>query len=50
MNHCYFLISGDSHSSLEPRKIDALCRKRIVDVAFGSGPHVLAVSDSEFWF
>ncbi|WAR10568.1 RCBT1-like protein [Mya arenaria] len=37
---------GDSHSSLEPRKIDALCRKRIVDIAFGSGPHVLAVSEN----
>ena len=39
-------ISGDSHSSFEPRKIDGLCKKRIVDVAFGSGPHVLAVSES----
>ncbi|KAH3708324.1 RCC1 and BTB domain-containing protein 1-like isoform X2 [Dreissena polymorpha] len=37
---------GDSHSSLEPRRIDSLCRKRIVDVAFGSGPHVLAVTDT----
>lgn len=37
---------GDSHSSFEPRKIDGLCKKRIVDVAFGSGPHVLAVSET----
>ena len=24
-----------------------LCKKRIIDVAFGSGPHVLAVSESK---
>ncbi|PVD18761.1 hypothetical protein C0Q70_21313 [Pomacea canaliculata] len=35
---------GDTHSSFEPRKIEALCRKGIVDIAFGSGPHVLAVT------
>ncbi|KAK6194794.1 hypothetical protein SNE40_000350 [Patella caerulea] len=35
---------GDTHSSFEPRKIDVLCRKKIIDIAFGSGPHVLAVS------
>ncbi|KAL5005406.1 hypothetical protein ScPMuIL_018862 [Solemya velum] len=37
---------GDVHSSFEPRKIDALCRKAITDIAFGSGPHVLAVGSS----
>lgn len=35
---------GDAHSSFEPRKVDVLCKKNIVDIAFGSGPHVLAVS------
>lgn len=35
---------GDAHSSFEPRKVDVLCKKKIVDIAFGSGPHVLAVS------
>ncbi|ESO96017.1 hypothetical protein LOTGIDRAFT_214601 [Lottia gigantea] len=35
---------GDTHSSFEPRKIEVLCKKKIIDIAFGSGPHVLAVS------
>ncbi|XP_005095208.2 RCC1 and BTB domain-containing protein 1 [Aplysia californica] len=35
---------GDTHSSFEPRKIDILCRKKVVDIAFGSGPHVVAVT------
>lgn len=39
-----FDFAGDTHSSFEPRKIEALCRKGIVDIAFGSGPHVLAVT------
>lgn len=41
---------GDSHSSFEPRKVDVLCKKKIIDIAFGSGPHVLAVSsDGEIY-
>ncbi|KAK3601331.1 hypothetical protein CHS0354_011933 [Potamilus streckersoni] len=36
---------GDTQSGLEPRKIEALCKKKIMEIAFGSGPHVLAVSD-----
>ena len=39
---------GDAHSSFEPRKVEVLCKKNIVDIAFGSGPHVLAVSKSKF--
>ncbi|XP_076453620.1 RCC1 and BTB domain-containing protein 1-like [Babylonia areolata] len=35
---------GDTHSSFEPRKIASLCKKDIVDIAFGSGPHVLVVT------
>ncbi|CAG5128531.1 unnamed protein product [Candidula unifasciata] len=37
---------GDSHSSLEPRKIDILCQKRVIDIAFGSGPHVVVVTQA----
>ncbi|KAK3086212.1 hypothetical protein FSP39_015293 [Pinctada imbricata] len=37
---------GDTHSSFEPRKVEALCKKKIMDIAFGSGPHVLAVSST----
>lgn len=40
----WFFIAGDSHSSFEPRKVEVLCKKKIIDIAFGSGPHVLAVS------
>ncbi|XP_070173563.1 RCC1 and BTB domain-containing protein 1-like isoform X3 [Littorina saxatilis] len=38
---------GDTHSSFEPRKINALCKKGITDISFGSGPHVLVVTAAE---
>ncbi|KAL3201432.1 hypothetical protein MRX96_012479 [Rhipicephalus microplus] len=37
---------GDTHGILEPRKVDALCRKGLHTLAYGSGPHVLAVTES----
>ncbi|XP_071085052.1 RCC1 and BTB domain-containing protein 1-like isoform X1 [Haliotis cracherodii] len=37
---------GDTHSSFTPRKIEGLCKKKVVDIAFGSGPHVLAVTEN----
>ena len=40
----FFFFPGDSHSSFEPRKIDSLCQKNVVDLAFGSGPHVIAIT------
>ncbi|KAL8593917.1 hypothetical protein ACOMHN_032338 [Nucella lapillus] len=44
------LIAGDTHSSFEPRRIETLCGKKILDIAFGSGPHVLVVIDGgEVW-
>jgi len=36
---------GNSCSTLEPRKIDELCQKNIVDLTYGMGPHVLAVTE-----
>jgi len=33
---------GDMNSSLEPRRVDALCHKGVVSLSYGSGPHVLA--------
>eukprot|EP00112_Aurelia_sp_Birch-Aquarium-sp1_P023191 Seg681.3 transcript_id=Seg681.3/GoldUCD/mRNA.D3Y31 product="RCC1 and BTB domain-containing protein 1" protein_id=Seg681.3/GoldUCD/D3Y31 len=36
---------GDGSSTMEPRKVDILCQKVLVNVAYGSGPHVLAVTD-----
>ncbi|XP_078613708.1 RCC1 and BTB domain-containing protein 1-like isoform X1 [Branchiostoma floridae x Branchiostoma japonicum] len=37
---------GDAQSGLEPRKIDILCKKKIVDIGYGSGPHVLVCTDN----
>ncbi|CAI7994404.1 RCC1 and BTB domain-containing protein 2 [Geodia barretti] len=37
---------GDLRSSLQPRKVDALCGKGIVHLAYGSGPHVVALTSS----
>lgn len=37
---------GDAQSCLHPRKVEALCKKNVVSMACGSGPHVLAVSGS----
>lgn len=37
---------GDAQSCLHPRKVEALCKKNVVALACGSGPHVLAVSAS----
>ncbi|XP_059161859.1 RCC1 and BTB domain-containing protein 1-like [Physella acuta] len=37
---------GDSHSSFEPRKIENLCQKNVIDIAFGSGPHVVALTQA----
>lgn len=37
---------GDSHGNLEPRKVETLCKKRIKSFAYGSGPHVLAITEN----
>lgn len=39
---------GDAQSCLHPRKVEALCKKSVVSLACGSGPHVLAVSGISF--
>ncbi|XP_015608978.1 RCC1 and BTB domain-containing protein 1 isoform X3 [Cephus cinctus] len=38
------LGTGDSHSTLYPKKVDTLCEKRIKTFAYDSGPHVLALT------
>jgi len=40
---------GDAQSCLHPRKVEALCKKNIVSLACGSGPHVIAISGSCNW-
>lgn len=39
------LGTGDVHNSLFPKKIEALCEKGIKYFSYGSGPHVLALSN-----
>lgn len=31
---------GDLQSTIEPRRIDVLCGKKIVSLSYGTGPHV----------
>ncbi|KAG9332983.1 hypothetical protein JZ751_013938 [Albula glossodonta] len=39
---------GDSQSTIEPRRIDILCGKKIVSLSYGTGPHVvIATADGE---
>jgi RCC1 and BTB domain-containing protein len=45
-SNCMYSFSGDAVSGLEPRRVDPLCKKNIVSFAYGSGPHVLAVTKS----
>lgn len=35
---------GDGHSTLYPKKVTELCEKNIISFAYGSGPHVLALT------
>ncbi|XP_026673021.1 RCC1 and BTB domain-containing protein 1 [Ceratina calcarata] len=38
------LGTGDTLSYIEPRKVEALCDKEIRTIAYGRGPHVLALT------
>uniref|UniRef100_A0A8C2JWY2 Regulator of chromosome condensation (RCC1) and BTB (POZ) domain containing protein 2 n=3 Tax=Cyprinus carpio TaxID=7962 RepID=A0A8C2JWY2_CYPCA len=41
---------GDTQSSIEPRRIDILCGKKIVSLSYGTGPHVvIATADGEVY-
>ncbi|XP_077468391.1 RCC1 and BTB domain-containing protein 2 isoform X1 [Stigmatopora argus] len=41
---------GDLQSTIEPRRIDLLCGKKIVSLSYGTGPHVVvATSDGEVY-
>lgn len=37
---------GDMHSNLQPKQVEALCYKGVVGFSYGSGPHVLAFTES----
>lgn len=40
-----FLGTGDTNSTLYPRKVDALCKKNIKTFAYGNGSHILALTN-----
>jgi len=37
---------GDMHSTLAPKQVEPLCYKKVVGFSYGSGPHVLAYTES----
>jgi len=37
---------GDMHSTLQPKQVEPLCYKGVVGFAYGSGPHVLAYTET----
>ncbi|XP_061683885.1 RCC1 and BTB domain-containing protein 2 isoform X1 [Syngnathoides biaculeatus] len=49
-NYSSCLGLGDLQSTIEPRRIDILCGKKIVSLSYGTGPHVvIATSDGEVY-
>ncbi|XP_043798332.1 RCC1 and BTB domain-containing protein 1-like isoform X1 [Apis laboriosa] len=44
-NTCGCLGTGDTQSTLYPKKIEELCGKDIKTFAYGKGPHVLALTE-----
>lgn len=38
------LGTGDSQNCLQPRKVDSLCQKKVSCLAFGTGPHMMALT------
>lgn len=41
---------GDLQSTIEPRRIDVLCGKKIVSLSYGTGPHVaIATAGNPLW-
>ncbi|CAF1254255.1 unnamed protein product [Didymodactylos carnosus] len=43
-NHCCLGL-GDDIASFEPRRIEILCQKKVKNIAYGFGPHVLALTE-----
>lgn len=41
---------GDLQSTIEPRRIDVLCGKKIVSLSYGTGPHLaIATAGDPLW-
>lgn len=41
------LGTGDSTSTIVPKKLDCLSGKKVVSLSYGSGPHVLLATDGK---
>lgn len=50
MNCSNCLGTGDSQSTIVPKKLDCLSGKKVVNLSYGSGPHVLLVTEGELMF
>lgn len=44
------LGTGDSQSTIVPKKLDCLSGKKLVSLSYGSGPHVLLATEGEYKF
>ncbi|NP_001084549.2 regulator of chromosome condensation (RCC1) and BTB (POZ) domain containing protein 1 S homeolog [Xenopus laevis] len=45
MNSSNCLGTGDNQSAIMPRRLDVLCGKKIKDLSYGSGPHILLCNE-----
>ncbi|XP_029324754.1 RCC1 and BTB domain-containing protein 1 isoform X2 [Mus caroli] len=45
LNYSNCLGTGDNQSTLVPKKLEALCGKKIKSLSYGSGPHVLLTTE-----
>lgn len=48
LNYSSCLGTGDNHSTLVPKKLEALCGKKIKSLSYGSGPHVLLSTEGKW--
>ena len=50
LNYSNCLGTGDNQSTLVPKRLEALCGKKIKSLSYGSGPHVLLSTEGkELW-
>lgn len=45
MNCSGCLGTGDIQSTIEPKRLDSLCGKKIACLSYGSGPHVVLATE-----
>lgn len=42
------LGTGDSQSTIMPKKLDFLSGRKVVSLSYGSGPHILLATEGNF--